>query len=239
MLPDLKIWLNHFEYHSGRSRHVPAHIADTLTCAERCLIAPSVMHLEQTQLAAAQTLLHAAYVFSQQRRMPGLARITELLVRESGQHATMLAHFRTRHGIPPAGSGGPGVILRSAAPLAVLGQHLSRQFCHLVCYRALESATSSQHLRLLCRMLVADGRAHVGFLSDVLHGVRSEQVPWRRATGTCATTLQSVTIAADCWLTHRAVLSRAGFGPMGYLRACREQYAFYMEPVRLGAAAER
>jgi hypothetical protein len=32
------------------------------------------------------------------------------------------------------------------------------------------------------------------------------------------------------WLTHRSVLRRAGHNARSFLRSCRAQYVFYLEP---------
>ena len=42
MLPNLKIWLNHFEYHAQHPRRVPAGLSDVLKPEERRLIARSI-----------------------------------------------------------------------------------------------------------------------------------------------------------------------------------------------------
>ena len=51
-----------------------------------------------------------------------------------------------------------------------------------VYYRALEMATKCQRLRVLCRMLVADELAHIGFDSDVLLALRARRSPFARWT---------------------------------------------------------
>ena len=42
--------------------------------------------------------------------------------------------------------------------------------------------------------------------------------------------------AAVVWLTHRAVLRRAGYNLRSFLRSCLAQYAFYLEPTTAAIA---
>src|SRR2546423_12287256 len=42
MLPNLKVWLSHFEYHAEHPRRMPEGIPDTLSALERRLIAASI-----------------------------------------------------------------------------------------------------------------------------------------------------------------------------------------------------
>jgi hypothetical protein len=103
-----------------------------------------------------------------------------------------------------------------------------------VYYRALESATDCRRLQLLCRTIVSDELAHVGFESRLLLAVRDRAAaPWR-SLARPAHRLFFTGTAAVVWLTHRSVLRRAGHGPRSFLRSCLEQYAFYLEPA--GAA---
>jgi hypothetical protein len=97
-------------------------------------------------------------------------------------------------------------------------------------YRALEVATGCQRLKVLCRTLVADELAHVGFESQLLLALR---VPKRAPTrvALCFAHRTFFTGAAGVvWFAHRAVLGRAGYGMMSFLRACRTQYSFYLDP---------
>src|SRR3954469_530993 len=100
MLPNLKIWLNHFEYHADHPRRVPEGVPNVLTVTERHLIAPSIATFQLGEQSSGSNLLRVAYHFAQKHAAPEVARITELLVREEQQHAALLKSFMTAHGIP-------------------------------------------------------------------------------------------------------------------------------------------
>ncbi|MBV8740556.1 MAG: hypothetical protein JOZ12_02170 [Sinobacteraceae bacterium] len=239
MLPDLRIWLNHFEYHADQPRSVPSHISDRLSRSERALIARPLSSLLAHHSAASEALLHAAYCFSQQRAAPDVARLVELLVRESGQHARLIAVFMRRHAItsrsphaqtaravrPGRGRG------RGAALQRQLAQRLTWQLCNVVCYRALERVTGNQRLRLLCRMLVAEQLAHIGFTADLLLALRAEQSSVARLACELRAQGCGLITVGRAWRNHRAVLARAGYGLRQFLGAVRLQYIFYMQPL--------
>jgi hypothetical protein len=108
-----------------------------------------------------------------------------------------------------------------------------------VYYRSLESVTDCKRLQVLCRSIVSDELAHVGFESQLLFALRANRAaPWRALARPAHRTFFTIT-AVVVWLTHRPVLSRAGHSARSFLRACLAQYAFYLEPagVRLAATS--
>jgi hypothetical protein len=241
MLPNLKIWLNHFEYHAEHPRRVPETIANVLTPEERTAIAGSIATFQLGEQSSGSNLLRAAYQFAQEQDAPELARITELLIREEQQHAALLRSFMSSHGISTKQRDWTDRIFRRLRKLAelelTLGVLMTAELIGNVYYRALESATHCQRLRLLCRMLVADELAHVGFESDLLLAIRSRRsMPVRVAIGFAHRAFFLGT-ASIVWVTHRQVLQRAGYGMLSFLGACRTQYKFYLQPPHINVSA--
>jgi hypothetical protein len=107
---------------------------------------------------------------------------------------------------------------------------MSAELIGTVYYRALESATNCRRLQVLCRTLVADELAHVGFESQLLLALRARRGAASRAMTRALHLIFFAGTAAVVWLTHRSVLRSAGHGARGFLRACLAQYAFYLEP---------
>src|SRR5882757_2712173 len=177
MLPNLKIWLNHFEYHAEHPRRVAEGIPNVLTVTERRLIASSIATFQLGEQSSGGNLLRAAYRFAREHDAAEVARITELLIREEQQHADLLRSFMAAHGIPTLQHHWTDRVFRRIRKLAelefALGVLLSAELIGNVYYRALENVTECQQLRLLCRMLVADELAHVGFESDLLLSMRA------------------------------------------------------------------
>jgi hypothetical protein len=234
MLPNLKIWLNHFEYHAEHPRRLPDGIPNVLTATERRLIAPSIATFQLGEQSSGGNLLRAAYRFAQDHDAAEVARITELLIREEQQHAVLLKGFMADHGIPTRPHHWTDRVFRRIRKLAelefALGVLLTAELIGNVYYRALETATGCQQLRLLCRMLVADELAHVGFESDLLLSIRAERAPPVRIALDLAHRTFLMCTAVVVWTTHRAVLKQSGYGLVGFLRACGAQYSFYLQP---------
>jgi hypothetical protein len=241
MLPNLKIWLNHFEYHAEHPRRVPEAIANVLTPEERAAIAGSIATFQLGEQSSGANLLRAAYRFAQEQDAPELARITELLIREEQQHAALLRSFMSSHGISTKRHDWTDWIFRRLRKLAelelTLGVLMTAELIGNVYYRALESATHCQRLRLLCRMLVADELAHVGFESDLLLAMRNRRSAPVRVGLDLAHRAFFLGAASIVWVTHRQVLKRAGYGMLSFLGACRTQYKFYLQPPHANVSA--
>jgi hypothetical protein len=244
MLPNLKIWLNHFEYHSEHPRRIAAGIPNVLTDPERRLIASSIAIFQLGEQSSGSNLLRAAYYFAREHDAPEVARITELLIKEEQQHAALLRSFMAGHGIPTLGHHWTDGVFRRMRQLAELELTLtilvSAELIGNVYYRALEVATDCQRLRLLCRMLVADELAHVGFESDLLSALRARRVAPVRVAHDWLHRAFFLCTALVVWTTHRPVLRKAGYGMFGFLKACWMQYRFYLvKPYRWSARAKR
>ena len=112
---------------------------------------------------------------------------------------------------------------------------LTAELIGKVYYRALESATGCRQLQTLCRMMVADELAHVGFESDLLRGMHARRSPLARAMLTAALRAFFAGTALAVWFTHKRVLRAAGYRLNSFVRACNAQYAFYLEPPPLAA----
>lgn len=238
MLPNFKIWLNHFEYHSEHPRRLPEGVPNVLTVTERNLIAPSIATFQLGEQSSGSNLLRAAYHFAQQHSAPEVARITELLIREEQQHAALLKGFMAAHAIPTRQHHWTDRVFRRIRRLAELefslGVLLTAELIGNVYYRALETVTECQRLRLLCRMMVADELAHIGFESDLLLSMRAQKSAPVRVGLDLAHRSFLTGAALVVWATHRAVLKQAGYGLWSFVRACDAQYRFYLlPPVRL------
>jgi hypothetical protein len=234
MLAKLTIWRNHFEYHAQRRRRIPDTVPNILSPDERRCIAGCLAIFQLGAQSPGRHLLRAAYRFAHRHDCIEVARIVELLVREQDQHAAMLRTFGAGHAIPTGKRAWTVAIFGSAKLELCLAALVSSDLVGSVYYRALERATGCQRLRLLCRILVADELAHIGFASDVLLAMRARKpAPLRRA-GELAQLGLLMGSAVTVWMTHRPVLSRAGYGLLTFLKACRAQYSFYFRPLPIG-----
>ena len=231
---DLRIWLNHFEYHAQHSRHIPSCLTDQLTAEERQRIAGSIATFQLGEQSEGGTLRAAAQRFARRHDLPSLERIVELFIREEQQHAALLRAFMEDHGIALKRRDWTDWVFRAVRRLAGLELYLHVLICAeligKVYYRALEAATGCQRLKVLCRVLVCEELAHVGFESQLLLGLRAGRPAPVRALLRLAHRTFFVGTAAVVWLTHRSVLRCVGYNASSFLRSCLAQYAFYLEP---------
>jgi hypothetical protein len=231
---DLRIWLNHFEYHAQHARRIPSGLSDQLSAQERRHIAGSIAVFQLGEQSEGATLLRAAQRFAAARDMPSLARIVELFIREEQGHAALLRAFMEDHRIALKASDWTDGVFRCARRLAGFELYLHVLICAeligKVYYRALEAATGCQRLKVLCRFLVCEELAHIGFESQLLLMLRAERPAPLRALMRLAHRTFFAGTACVVWLTHRPVLRRAGYDARSFLRSCLAHYAFYLEP---------
>jgi hypothetical protein len=231
---DLEIWLNHFEHHALRPCRVPHGLSDVLTPEESQLIASSIATFQLGEQSDGRTLLRAAERFARTHEMPHLVPIIDLLIREERRHASLLRAFMQDHRMPLQRTDWTDRFFRRIRRLAglqlYLGVLISAELIGTVYYRALESATNCRRLQVLCRTLVADELAHVGFESQLLLALRARRGAASRAMARAVHLGFFAGTAIVVWLTHRSVLRRAGHGARSFLRACLAQYTFYLRP---------
>jgi hypothetical protein len=238
---DLKIWLNHFEYHAEHLRRIPHGLGDALGPAERQLIASSIATFQLGEQSGGGTLLRAAVRFAKARQMPQLPRIIELFIREEQRHAALLRSFMEDHRIPLKHSDWTDRVFRGLRRLAGLELYVcvlvTAELIGNVYYRVLESATGCQRLKVLCRTLVADELVHVAFESQLLLALRAARPAWARTVIRLTHRAFFVGTASVVCLTHRLLLRHAGYDARTFLRLCLSQYDFYLEPVRVTLAS--
>jgi hypothetical protein len=234
MFRDLEIWLNHFEYHAQHPRCVPAGLSDVLKDEERRLIARSIAIFQLCEQPEGTSLLRSARRFAEKHKAAQLTRITELFINEQQRHATLLHTFMESHGIAPKETALTDFIFcclrrigRYETRLQVL---VAAELIANVYYRALESVTGCQRLKVLCRTLVADELAHIGLESQLLLTLRSRRPAILRASARFFHKAFFRCSAGVVYLSHRAVLRESGYNIGSFLRVCARQYAFYMEP---------
>jgi hypothetical protein len=243
MVSDLAIWLNHFEYHSGREHPVAEGLPDELSSHERALIAGSIATFQLGEQSDGATFRRTVQRFAQAHDLPALQRITELLVKEEQRHAALLLDFMNRHDIPAKSHDWTDKVfrrLRRAAGLELcVSVLIAAELIGNVYYRALEAATGCERLKVLCRTLVADELAHVGFQSQLLLALRARRGGLGRTLSRLAHRALFAGAACVVWATHRPVLEQAGLKLASFRKACSDQYDFYLEPpaINVGLAA--
>jgi hypothetical protein len=232
MLIDMKVWLNHFEYHSRRSMMLPEGKPYALTHTERHRIAKSIATFQLGEQSEGRTLLSAARDYEDKYDAAPVARIIELLIKEEQQHAALLGAFMDQHGIARRRKDWTDGIFRLVRRQAGLELYLSvlvtAELIGKVYYRALECATECKQLQALCRSMVADELAHVGFESDLLRTMRVRRPQLTRNLVSVTHRLFLAGAALAVWATHQGVLRHAGYRTRSFMRTCNAQYSFYL-----------
>jgi hypothetical protein len=238
---DFEIWLNHFEYHARHPRCVPDGLSDRLSPDERRIIAGSIATFQLGEQSEGHTLLRAAQRCAGACRVPALVRITELFIREQQRHAALLQAFMEDHHIALKGTDWTDRVFRRVRRLAGLELYLhvliSAELIGIVYYRALEAVTDCRRLSVLCRVLVSDELAHIGFESQLLLALRAGRATPAQVLMRLAHRAFIAGTAIIVWLTHRSVLRKGGYGLRSFLRACLCHYTFYLEPVNVTLAS--
>ncbi len=234
MLSDFRIWLNHFDYHAQHPRCVPEGLQDLLTPEERVLISGSIATFQLGEQSEGGTLMAAARQFAHANSIPELERIVELFIREEQRHASLLKEFMLDHAIALKQRDWTDFVFRGVRRLAGFELYLhvlvTAELIGNVYYRSLESVTGCQRLRILCRTLVADELAHVGFESELLRASRARKPAVARALIRLTHRAFFGCAALVVWLTHRRVLRQSGYGIGSFVRVCLAQYQFHLEP---------
>jgi hypothetical protein len=233
MLPDLRIWLNHFEYHAQHPRCIPEDLPDVLTGSERAAIASSIATFQLAEYSRGQTPLSTAQRPALRHDMPELTRILELLVREERRHADLLREFMTDHCMRVRNHTPTDLAFRAIRRLAGFELYLhvlvTAELIGSVYYRALETVTACQRLKILCRTLVADELVHIGFESELLRELRGRRSAASRAFMRITHRAFFTGVALTVWMSHHSILRKVGYDARTFVRVCRAQYAFYLD----------
>jgi hypothetical protein len=234
MLTNLRVWLNHFEYHAEQPRGAAAGPPSALRPQERRLIARSIATFQLGEQSDGSGLLRAACRFAAAHGDELLPRITELFIREEQRHARLLREFMEEHGIRAKSRHWSDALFRRIRRLAGFELYLhvliTAEIIGNVYYHALESLTGCQRLRALCRTLIADELAHIGYESELILELRARRPAALRTLIRLMHRALFCGAACAVWISHRAVLSRAGHSAAGFLRTCLAQYAFHLDP---------
>jgi hypothetical protein len=239
MYTDLRVWLDHFDYHATRRCVMPEGRRLGLRQEERHLIAASLATFLQDSGIEGAPLLAATVRHAGGDESALLPKVLALVVAEKQHHAGLLRCFMNQHGLVPAAPARNHGFFCALAPSYSLmpGTEFEARLMSLatgdligkVYLRALEAATGCRQLRALCRMLVADQLAHIGFESDLLRALHAHHAPLIRGMRALALRTHFTSKTVSAWIAHRPVLETAGYSVSTFIQACSAQWTFYLE----------
>src|SRR5262249_17987706 len=145
------------------------------------------------------------------------------------RHGDLLREFMTDHCMRVRNHAPTDLLFRAIRKLAGFELYLhvlvTAELIGSVYYRALETATGCQRLKILCRTLVADELAHIGFESELLRELSDRRSALPRGCMRIAHRAFFTGAALTVWMAHHAILRRVGYDAGTFLRVCRAQYA--------------
>ncbi len=217
MYTDLRVWLDHFDYHATRRcvmpegrRLGPADAGAPARCRIDCYLSDGTRKSTEPALLSATVRIRGAT--ARRARRPAAEDRLAGRGREAAPcPAARCLHEPARHLVPAAPLAGmmSSMLLiagwcRARSSRARLISLATADLIGKVYLRALEAATGCRQLRALCRMLVADQLAHVGFESDLLRVVACTSFgAGPRTARTFALRTHFTSASVSAWIAHR------------------------------------
>ncbi len=236
-------WLTHFLANARRPALIDWSLEPSLDPRERALLERSIATFQLGESSDGSRLRCFAREYSARSGDDRLVLITEHFIREEQLHASLLAEFMERNGIPRLQSHWSDFVFRALRSLAgyelSISVLISAEIIGIVYYRCLRAATSSWALRTLCTRLLEDEDAHVAYESDVLTAIRQERSPVLRSLSEALHRFLFAGAALAVWIGHHGVLRAGGLGPLDYLRECASQWRAVRVEVSLPSVAAK
>lgn len=205
---------------------------DRLTDAERALIADSIGTFQLGEQSEGRTLQSFAEAFARKRGIAALPAVTALFIREEQHHAAQLREFMLANRIPLKRRNWTDSIFRRIRKLAgyeaAVTILVTAEMIGFVYYRALARATSSRHLKTICREMCADESIHLRYETQLLLTLRGERLLLVRRTVEALHRLLLMISARVVFHDHRCVLRHVGYTPRSFQRDCAAIYRMVM-----------
>jgi hypothetical protein len=237
---DWDYWLQLFAARAYRLEIRRPDDRDRLSDAERELIADSIGTFQLGEQSEGRTLQSFAEAFAGKHGIPALPVVTALFIREEQHHAAQLRAFMIANGIPLKEKNWTDSIFRRLRKLAgfeaAVTILVTAEMIGFVYYRALARATTSPHLKTICREMCADESVHLRYETQLLMTLRGER-GWLRRT--LVEACHRALLAASTRVVfhdHRRVLESVGYGARSFHRDCAATYRMVM---RTGAYRPR
>ncbi len=229
-MPASSEWLAFFEHNARSLREIPWHLGAELTSDEVAATSASLQEFQLGENSEGKHLMRYAHVYADATGDFAYVTAMRLFIAEEQRHARDLGRFLKQNGIPLIRSTPTDRLFRKLrncfggleTSIAVL---ITAEIIAKVYYLAIQRATRSKILHLLCEQILSDEYQHVCFQSQQLAKLRAEHR--RPVRGLLAAFQQFLFLGAVClvWQTHRRALKAGGFSRVGWWKACWMEYS--------------
>lgn len=206
---EIKDWVNYFESNKKNNLTVPN---DTyiLTDIERMRITGSIESFQLGESSEGHVLRLQARKQSIKSREPEYLEAIEHLIREENIHSSYLGRFMESHSIPKLKRGWNDACFRFLRRLAGV-EFSSRilviaEVIAITYYDCLGSATESPVLKLICKRMCDDEKAHVDFQMYQLHKINFQKHALNSSLCNIFHFLIAFATLFPVWIEHRKVL---------------------------------
>lgn len=219
-------WKQYFQNNRNHFDHIRFDERDMLTSEERNAIASSLQQFQRGEHSEGKHLYDFAKKFGDADYLSSI----KLFIPEEQRHASALAIFMGKHGIPLIRRHWVDNVFRNLRKMAGIENTvrvlLVAEIIAKVYYQALERATNSDLLKDICRQILKDEDQHIMFQCDALHVLHNRKPFLKRFFIALWQLLLMTGTVMVVWKYHRKVFRRGGFS---FLRFFREAMLVYFD----------
>jgi hypothetical protein len=222
-------WVEHFVQNRSRLLPIPWELGAELRDDERAAIRSSIQAFQLGESSEGRNLMRYAREWAARSGDEDYVEAIGMLIAEEQRHARDLGRFMELNRIPCIRRRWTDSVFRRLRNLVgtleiSIGVLVAAEMIAKVYYVALREASESTILRRLCEQILCDEAVHVEFQTEQLARLqRGRATPLLWATRALHRLLfvgATLVVAGS----HRAALSRGGFGFRRFWRACLGEF---------------
>lgn len=200
-------WKEWFAFNAGHFAHINWEQEDKLTAAEKKLIAKSLQQFQRGENSEGKHL----YQFARHTGDVSYAAAIKLFIKEEQTHAVVLGKYLDKHHIPRIKNHWVDGVFRFLRKLSGIENSvrilLTAEIISKAYYAALQRATGSSILKLICEQILCDEIKHIHFQCCALGRFTANKHPASRAFFCFLHYILMEGTIAIVWSHHRKVVS--------------------------------
>jgi hypothetical protein len=212
-------WVRYFE--QNRWPDFPA--SPRLSPAERALIASSIQQFQLGENSDGRTFLRLGRAFADATGEPDYTPSLERFIAEEQRHSAMLGRFMDLEAIPRKTHDGADSVFRLVRKLwrheCMVTVLVSAECIAVPYYSALHDATTSPHLRALCRQILRDEAMHLAYQGQTLAKLATGRGFWAASATRTLHRLMVLAAGLVVYTQHRHFCRTAGWSLADFLGA--------------------
>jgi hypothetical protein len=222
-------WLHYYQQNPKTLLPIPWELGADLTAKERAAIARSVQEFQLGESSEGRHLLQDAADYAARTGDHLYLQTMRFFIAEEQRHAADLARFLRLNGLPIVQTTWADRVFRYGRNLfpglelsitvLVCGELIAKVY-----YAALRKATRSVILQRLCEQILRDEVSHVAFQTEQLARLRARRGRAAHALTMAAQCLAYLGAVCVVWVSHRAIMRRAGMDAAAWWKACWREF---------------